>query len=43
MDQGVASVGTGCLVGQPAGSRRAGDNGVNASQADLAQVVTLSG
>ena len=41
--QGVASVGTGCLVGQPERSRRAVKiNGVNASQADLAQAVTLS-
>ena len=41
--QGVASVGTGCLAGQPERSRRAVKiNGVNASQADLAQAVTLS-
>ena len=41
--QGAASVGTGCLVGQPERSRRAVKiNGVNASQADLAQAVTLS-
>jgi len=41
--QGVASVGTGCLDCQPEGSRRAVKiNGVNALQADLAQVVTVS-
>ena len=38
--QGVVSVGTGCLAGQPERSRRAVKiNGVNASQADLAQAV----
>jgi len=41
--QGVASVGTGCLASQPERLRRAVKiNGVNASQADLAQAVTLS-
>ena len=41
--QGVASIGTGSLSGQPERSRRAVKiNGVNASQADLAQAVTLS-
>ena len=41
--QGVASVGTGCLPGQSERSRRAVKiNGVTASQADLAQAVTLS-
>ena len=41
--KGFASVGTGCLADQPERSRRAVKiNGVNASQADLAQAVTLS-
>lgn len=41
--QGVASVGTGCVSGQLEGLRRSVKiNGINASQADLAQVVTLS-
>ncbi len=41
--QGVTSVGTGCLAGQPEGPRRSVKiNGVNASQAALVQVVTLS-
>ena len=40
---GITSVGTGCFAGQPEGARRAVKiNGVNAAQADLAQVVTLS-
>ena len=41
--KGAASVGTGCFAGQPEGARRAVKiNGLNAAQADLAQVVTLS-
>ncbi|MBL81293.1 MAG: DNA replication/repair protein RecF [Rhodospirillaceae bacterium] len=41
--QGVTSVGTGCFADQSEGARRAVKiNGVNAAQADLAQVVTLS-
>ena len=40
---GATSVGTGCFSGQPEGARRAVKiNGLNAAQADLAQVVTLS-
>ena len=41
--QGAASVGTGYLADQPEGARRTVKiNGENATQADLAQVVTLS-
>ena len=41
--QGATSVGTGCFSDQPEGARRAVKiNSLNAAQADLAQVVTLS-